>query len=303
MLLCVGCPGGDHLLGALSDGSGDGSAGDDATGTSGAATDTDGASETGDAADPFAGAEAIKPWAEGLGAANSGVWSATRNRLLVTDPIADAILEVRPMSFAALFTPAGGPTALVERGDALIVAESATGRIVQRDADATTVLVDGLVHPVALASDDHVWIVDAVTDDSTSILRLVSDGTWSVALAELGPVRGLALAADANALLAVDRDGGVSRLAISATGTFSGAEPLATVADATPAVCVDDRDDVLVGSGTSLIALAPDGAVVGTLDVGEIVRDCSFGGYDRRTLLLTTSTAILSVRLAVAGPP
>jgi len=299
LLLAGACQGADHLLGGLSEGSGAGDGSSEASDDEATAS-----SDTGDANDPFAGAEAIKTWADGLTAATSGVWSPARNRLLVTDPVADAILEVRPMSFAPLASPAGEPLAVGERGAALVVAESATGSVVQRDDAGSSVIVDGLARPTALAvaANDDVWIVDAVSDDDAVIGRLAAAGAWSVELGGIGSVRGLALAADESALYAVTA-AGVSRIAITEAGTLGAAEAIAEIPAATSAICIDDDGHVLVGSGTSLVALGLAGEVVGTLDVGEIVVDCSFGGYDRRTLLLATSTAILSVRLTVAGPP
>lgn len=302
LLSAAGCPGADHLLGGLSDG-GMESSGDDASSDDSGA-DTTAASDTGDATDPFADAEPIKTYAEGLTLATGGVWSPMRNRLLVADQGADAILEVRPLSFATIVSPAGEPAAIAERGDALVTAESATGDIVQRDDVGLQVIVDGLARPVAIAieADEDVWIVDAVAEDDAVIGRLALDGEWTVELAGIGAARGLALAADESALF-VATDIGVSRIAIADDGALAAADAIAQIDDATPAICVDDDGHVLVGSGTSMVALGAAGEVVGTLAVGEIVLDCSFGGYDRRTLLLATSTAILSVRLTVAGPP
>jgi sugar lactone lactonase YvrE len=296
VVLC-GCLGPDHLLGGLSDGSGDGS-GD--TGSGGATTDESGA-DTGEPSDPFDGAEAIKTWADGITGASSGVWSPTRSRVLVTDPVEDAILEVRPMSFEAVVTPAGTPLAIVEDGDATIVGESA-GRLVRRDADGATVLVDGLAEPraLAIAASGDVWAV-LVDGDAGAIGRLASDGAFATVLEGQGALRGLALAPTEDALYTV-RGGELLRIAID-DGAVGSPEPLAPIAEPTTAVCVDDRGDVLVGSGTALVAVGADGDVLGMLEVGEVVVDCTFGGYDRHTLLLSTANAVLTVRMPVAGPP
>ncbi len=289
--MLAGCLGSDHLLGGLSEGSGDGS------GSASATMDDTGAT-TGEPTDPFDGAEAIKSWADGITSASSGVWSPTRVRVLVTDPVADAILEVRPMSFTAIVTPAGTPLAIVEDGDAVIVGESA-GRLVRRDDAGATVLAQGLAEPraLAIAASGDVWALLG----SGEIGRLAASGEWSIARSGLAAARGLALSPDEDALHTV-ADGEIVRLAID-DGVLGAPQPLAAIAEPTTAVCVDDRGDVLVGSGTALVAVGTDGEVLGTLEVGEAVVDCSFGGYDRHTLYLSTVHEVLSVRMPIAGPP
>lgn len=319
-LAAGGCLGADHRLGSVSGGTGEseGAAGDDASGTDGLAESDDapsgtsgadtggGSADTGaSAVDPFAGAEVVKPYVDGLAAATDGTWSPERVRLLVTDPGADMILAAQPMSFAPLYMPADGAVALVELGaTSILVAEGTAGRLVRRDDDAVAVLREGLSSPRALARADNGDVYVVHGEAATAIGRLHVDGTWTDELDGLPPIEGLGWMPSGEALVAVvPGSGELLRAELDADGAPAAPVPFAEVAEATGAVCFDDHGNTIVGAGTGLSAFAADGTQWEGLDAGTPVLACSFGGFDGRTVYLVGATAIQTVRLAVTGQP
>ncbi|MDX2147352.1 MAG: SMP-30/gluconolactonase/LRE family protein [Planctomycetota bacterium] len=143
---------------------------------------------------------------------------------------------------------------------------------------------------------------------STSVYFLKDGKLKSVSTEFSGP-NGLALAPDERTLYIGNWDPKrkvVARFGVSEDGTLT---PKGTLIDLTQqpgeeaidGVKVDAMGNVYVSGPGGLWIVAPDGTVLGRLELPEHPHNMAFGGSDGRSLYLTAETSIYRVRLLTPG--
>ena len=66
---------------------------------------------------------------------------------------------------------------------------------------------------------------------------------------------------------------------------------------------VDKEGNIYSAGPGGVWIFSPEGKHIGTLDNPERVGNVAWGGADRKTLYITASSSVYSVRLKIAGAP
>lgn len=96
---------------------------------------------------------------------------------------------------------------------------------------------------------------------------------------------------------------------VARKGSLSNGRKFADMSSAEPGVPdgmkVDTEGHVFCTGNGGVCVFDTDGRQLGTIPTPEVTANCAFGGPDQKTLFLTSSTSLLSVRLKVPGvkPP
>jgi gluconolactonase len=207
----------------------------------------------------------------------------------------------------------------------LINCEGDGRRVTRTDLDGTvTTLIDRFEgkrlnrpNDVICASDGALWFTDPSLRvplaerelETASIYRIAPDGTVT-AVAPFEYPNGLALSPDERTLyvantrwtkyihaIEVDSAGAMVRRRIFADMSSDGTNGVPD------GMKVDAAGRVFCTGTGGVWVFAPDGSKIGIIETPEVCANVAFGGPDLRTLLLTASTSVYTLRVKTPGVP
>ena len=264
-------------------------------------------------------------WCEGpawLPAQRRWVWSdIPGDRMLALDDASGTVTVFR--------APAGSPNGnTADRTGRLITCEQTQHRITRTEADGSvTVLVDRIgnsrfhsPNDVVVAADGTVWFTDPSYGRDRS--RKPGDGVTGCHVYRFDPAsgdirqmtsdfvmpNGLAFSPDERLLYIVDtgsteRADGPNHLrqfAVKADGTLSGGEILiAERGGHFDGLRVDVDGRLWMAADDGVRCYAPDGTLLGRINLPERAANLAFGGDNGRHLLITATTSVYLCRVAV----
>lgn len=98
----------------------------------------------------------------------------------------------------------------------------------------------------------------------------------------------------------VSRQGALSRRRVFADMTALAARGMPGLPDG---MCVDEHGDLWAASPGGIRVFSPDGRPIGLISTGTAISNCTFGGADGRTLFMTSTHVLASLRTKVRGAP
>lgn len=281
-------------------------------------------------AGPLEGAEPARRLAEGLGFTEGPLWDGRGERLLFTsldEPLRSSggriLAWSEPGKLETLRQPSGNANGLAFAPDgALLCAEHGSRGVTRRSAEGAFVpLADppsgapfNAPNDLAVRSDGTLYFTDPdfVGPEPpvlgfSAVWRLAPGSREAVTEAVLDGPNGLALAPDEHTLYVADmRRGRVLAFDVAPSGALSTERPFAASLPLADGLAVDGAGNVFVATARedrgAVVAFAPDGWCWGSIPFPEPVRNCAFGGPDRRTLFVTAGGSLWSVRLPRALP-
>ena len=179
---------------------------------------------------------------------------------------------------------------------------------------------------VAVASDGSVWFTDppygldgiekSPLKEQTAdrVYRLGRDGKVTAMVSELHFPNGIAFAPDGRTLYVSNSDpkqavilawavspaGKLSQRRVFADMTGLAAKGLPGLPDG---MCIDERGNLWASGPGGIHVLAPNGHELGLISNDVAISNCTFGGADGRTLFMTSTHQVLSLRTNVRGAP
>lgn len=275
---------------------------------------------------PLTGMGPVQLLATGFGWAEGPLWDADDGSLVFTDIAAD---EIHKLKNGVLSTVVQGTNAYTNGLDHdaegnRLECQHKLQRVIRRAANGTTTVVaasyqglpfnspnDAIAHASgaifftdptygslpnlggAVPQQPHQGVYRVALD--TGVVTLVDD--------DLQQPNGIALSPDHATLYVTDTQGGVvMKYPVTAGGSVGAGTVLATVG--TPdGMAVDVNGNLYVTSATGVVVLKPDGTSWGTIGLPAAPTNVAFGGTDRKSLHVTTPTAVYRVALAVPGVP
>lgn len=179
---------------------------------------------------------------------------------------------------------------------------------------------------VAVGPDGAIWFTDPPyglegVDDSPQkeqaanrVYRLAPDGTLTAEVSELRYPNGLAFSPDGrtfyvsnsdpkNAVILafdVSRSGALSRRRVFADMNALAAKGLPGLPDG---MTVDERGNLWASGPGGIHVITPQGRELGLISTGAAISNATFGGADGRTLFMTSTHQIVSLRTNVRGGP
>lgn len=179
---------------------------------------------------------------------------------------------------------------------------------------------------LAVAPDGAIWFTDPPyglegIDDSplkeqsaNRVYRLAPDGTVTAIESELHFPNGIAFSPDGRRLYVSNSDpknaviiafdvapgGKVSHRRVFADMTALAEKGLPGLPDG---MSVDEHGNLWATGPGGVHVLTPQGRELGTISTGAAISNCTFGGPDHRTLFMTSTHVLASVRTKVRGEP
>jgi gluconolactonase len=96
----------------------------------------------------------------------------------------------------------------------------------------------------------------------------------------------------------------IRRFAVARGGELSDAGRLARLDCGVPdGMAVDEQGNIWSSAGDGVHCFAPDGALLGRLELGCVASNLCFGGESGRRLFVTTAQKVFAVEVAVRGAP
>ena len=271
-------------------------------------------------------------WAEGpvwLPGEHALLWSDIPNNRVLRWTADEGVREyLRPSDFA------NGHT--LDHDGAVLACEHGTRRVSRSERDGTrTTLVDryrgqrlNSPNDLVVASDGAIWFTDPpygiVSNregyqaepelDACYVFRLDrGTGELSIVTDALIDPNGLAFSPDESVLYVADTssgrvaDGNHHILAFDVRdgggGRWLGEPRLFRIIDpgAPDGLRVDVEGNVWTSAGDGVHVLAPDGEELGRILTPEAAANVTFGGVDGRTLFITATSTLWSIRVGIRG--
>jgi len=177
---------------------------------------------------------------------------------------------------------------------------------------------------VAVAPDGSIWFTDPPyglegldasplkEQDANGVYRLGPDGTVTRVESQLAFPNGLAFSRDGHTLYVSNSDPKEPVIMTYRLGTGGWIISRAVFADFSAGVkegkpglpdgmTVDARGNLWATGPGGVHVLAPDGREIGLIAHEKAISNCTFGGTDGRTLFMTASDQVLSLRTSVRG--
>jgi gluconolactonase len=270
-------------------------------------------------------------WAEGP------VWLPADGSVLWSDIPNDRVLRWAPDGSSGVFRDhvdfQNGHT--LDRDGSVLACEHGGRRIVRLAADGgATTVVDRFEgrrlnspNDLVVKSDGTVWFSDPPYgivgdieghkaeselgdsyvfrwDPATATLAIATDALEEPNGLAFSPDESILYVADTSAALRTDGTGNHHIVAFDVVDggvlrnprVFYVAEP--GIADG---FRVDEHGNVFTSAADGIHVVAPDGALLGRIEVPEKVSNCVFGGPDGRRLFITAGTSLYAIDLATAG--
>jgi gluconolactonase len=213
----------------------------------------------------------------------------------------------------------------LDREGRLIMCEQGNRRVTRLERDGTlTVLADkyegkrlNRPNDVICHSDGSIFFTDPSLRvpqaerelDHAGIYRIAPDGAVSL-LAKVEYPNGLALSKDERTLFVANTRWTqyIHALELDASGNLVRRRIFADMsADGTNGVPdgmkIDESGRVFCTGTGGVWVFEPDGSRIGIIETPEVCANIAFGGSDLRTLLLTASTSVYTLRVKVPGLP
>jgi gluconolactonase len=179
---------------------------------------------------------------------------------------------------------------------------------------------------LAVGPDGAIWFTDPPyglegieasplkEQSANRVYRLASDGTVTAVESGLTFPNGIAFSPDGRTLYVsnsdrarpvilawdVSRHGVLSRRRIFADMTDLSAKGLPGLPDG---MCIDERGNLWAAGPGGIHVFSPDGRELGLVSTGATISNCTFGGRDGRTLFMTSTHVLASLRTRVRGAP
>ncbi len=309
---------------------GDSSAGQSTSSTGTGADDTTGGTATIPSDNPLEGAGPVELIADGFTRAEGPVWRANEGDLLFTDVAADTIHRlVLPDTVEVFRGPTEPPSftnglALSPSGN-LVACEGGAQRVTRGNAAeqvVATMWMDSVLNSpndVAVHSNGGVYFTDptygtlpdfggVMTElDFQGVYLAPAEGGLSLVGDALLQPNGIALSPAEDILYVSDTEAGaVYAFGLAPDGLIEGEAML--VNDQSPqadGLTVDAAGNVYIATANGVLVIArdDDDAAWGGIELPEPATNVEFGGPNLTTLYVTTTTALYSVELLVAGLP
>ena len=242
------------------------------------------------------------------------VWLAERGVLLLSEwNDGHRILQLTPPQAVEVFLPSSRSNGLLITPDAqslLLVREepqSSLSRLSLADKMLEPLVEDfegtGFVQPndLAMRADGTVFFTDYQTG---RLYRRAVDGTVSL-VASRPHANGVALSPDETALY-LNSDALTIAFPLAADSTLGEGENLATGLSGADGLAIDCAGNVYIAQnqGGAVVVVSRAGEALGEIgDLPQTVTNAAFGGPERKTLYITTNSALYSVELPIAGLP
>jgi gluconolactonase len=242
------------------------------------------------------------------------VWLADRGVLLLSEwNGGHRILQVTPPQAIDVFLPATGTNGLAVTPDGkalLVVTEmpaASVSRIDLADKNVQPLVRDyngqGFIQPndLAVRADGTIYFTDY---QAGRLYRRALDGSLSI-VSSLPRSNGVGLAPDEKTLY-LNADTHTVKYPLGTDGTVGMGTDLATGLSGADGIAIDCAGNVFIAqnSGGSVVVVSAGGTRLGELGgLPRVVTNAAFGGDDRRTLYITTNSALYAIKLEVPGLP
>jgi gluconolactonase len=242
------------------------------------------------------------------------VWIADRGVLLFSEWNAGhRILQLTPPQAIEELLPASGSNglAITPDGSALLMVTLVEAKTLSRlslvDKRVQILAQDFNGQPFAQPNDLTVRADGTIYFTDYQAGRLYEravDGTLTV-IASLPLANGVGLSPDEKTLY-LNADTRTVKYPLSASGAVGAGSDFATGLKGADGLAIDCAGNVYIAQnmGGSLVVVSAGGAKLGEIGgLPQTVTNAAFGGADRRTLYITTASALYAVTLAVPGLP
>jgi gluconolactonase len=242
------------------------------------------------------------------------VWLAEPGVLLFSEwTNGHRILQLTPPQAVEIFMPATGSNGLAITPDGkalLMVTEmpaASLSRVNLADRSVQPLSRDydgqgfGQPNDLVLRADGTIYFTDY---QPGRLYRRSPDGTLSV-VSSLPRSNGVALSPDEKTLY-LNADTHTVRYPVTADGTVGAGTDLATGLNGADGLAVDCAGNVYIAqnNGGTVVVTSAAGTRLGEIGgLPLVVTNAAFGGADRRTLYITTSSALYTLALQVPGLP
>jgi gluconolactonase len=136
------------------------------------------------------------------------------------------------------------------------------------------------------------------------VFRVTPEGEVTLLADDFEQPNGIALSPDEAILYVTDSEaGGLHSFAVNPDGTTGSRVSLGSGIGGSDGMAVDEGGNLYLTTGNGVDVFRPDGTLRGNIPVPEQPANCTFGGPDRRTLLITARTSVYRVDLNVPGKP
>jgi gluconolactonase len=256
-------------------------------------------------------------------------WRQASGDWLFTDIPANRIYRYAPGGNVTPFLePSGMANGLALDGAGVLLAAEHGGRRISRVVGTTVTAVaerfDGKLfnspNDLVVAADGTIYFTDPPYGLAgrpaelafNGVFRIAPDGTVTAERQGVAAERpnGIALSPDGKKVyVAFTNSGEVLAFAVMANGSLGPGVRAALTSGGADGMAVDESGNLFVtangsnGAKGSIDVFAPDGTKWGQIELPAKPTNCAFGGADRRTLLMTTPTALYQVTLAKPGFP
>jgi gluconolactonase len=249
------------------------------------------------------------------------LWLAKDGVLLFSDIPANRIYKLTPPSTIEIFRePSGNSNGLnLDNQGLLIVCEHSNRRV-------TRTLANGMIMPVAdtymgmklnspndaiIRSDGTIYFTDPPYGipmgqqqelGFEGVFRVTPGGQLSTIVEDMNRPNGIALSPDESTLYVSDSETPeVRAFPVNADGTTGPGTKL--ISKTSDGMAVDDAGNLYLTNYLGVEVYRPDGTLRGNIPIAGQKTNVSFGGADRRTLYITTDSALYRVVLNVPGIP
>ncbi|HVR64646.1 MAG TPA: SMP-30/gluconolactonase/LRE family protein [Polyangia bacterium] len=242
------------------------------------------------------------------------VWLADRGVLLLSEWNGlHRILRVTPPATVDLFLADSGTNGLAVAPDGqalLIVTEAPKTTLSRLDLDdrsvqalASSFAGQPFVQPndLVVRADGTIFFTDY---EAGRLYRRAPDGQLEL-IASLPRANGVGLSPDETTLY-LNADTRTVKYPLAPDGTVGAGSDLAGGLRGADGLAIDCAGNVFIAQnkGGSLVVMSPAGQKLGEIaGLPLVVTNAAFGGPDRQTLYITTSSALYSVHLANPGLP
>jgi gluconolactonase len=242
------------------------------------------------------------------------LWIAERGVLWVSEwNGGHRILQVTPPSAVEEILTATGSNglALAPDGQSVLMVNAEVAKTVTRinlaNKGQQTVTDNfegqGFAQPndLVVRADGTIYFTDYLAG---RLYRRATDGKVSL-VSSLPKSNGVALSPDEKTLY-LNAENRAVRYPLAADGTVGPGQDLVTGLSGADGVAVDCAGNVYIAEndGGAIVVVSPSGTKLGEIGgLSHVVTNAAFGGADRRTLYITTSTTLYAIKLAVPGLP
>ena len=242
------------------------------------------------------------------------VWLAERGVLLCSEwNQGHRILQLTAPQAVEVFLPASGTNGLILTPDGqslLVVTEAPAASVSRIDlaSKQVTPLVESyedesFVQPndLAVRADGTVFFTDY---QAGRLYRRASDGALSL-VSSLAQSNGVGISPDEKTLY-LNAGARVVAYPLALDSSVAEGSDFATDIEGADGLAIDCAGNVYVAQneGGALVVFSPAGEPLGEFgDLPQTVTNAAFGGPERKTLYITTSSALYAVELPIPGLP